>query len=63
MLSFDKGVTRSLRVGREFRRRSRQRQQDLARQSARVMASRGEMPGAVGGDVDVTRPEVELGHD
>lgn len=29
MISFDKDVTRSLRVGREFRRRSRLRQQQL----------------------------------
>ena len=63
MLSFDKGVTRSLRVGREFRRRSRQRQQDLARQNTQVTASRCEMPETVGWDVDVTGPEVELNHD
>ncbi len=30
MISFDKGVMRSLRVGREFRKRSRRRQRDLA---------------------------------
>ncbi|SJN10383.1 hypothetical protein FM113_08985 [Leucobacter sp. 7(1)] len=30
MISFDKGVMRSLRVGREFRERSRRRQQTRA---------------------------------
>lgn len=36
MISFDKGVKRSLRVGREFRERSRQRQQRTRNRSVRA---------------------------
>lgn len=35
MISFDRGVKRSLRVGREFRQRSRQRQQEATREHRR----------------------------
>lgn len=50
IISFDKGVARSLRVGREFRRRSRLRQQELAGNDPRQLVNR-ELSEACGIDV------------
>lgn len=44
MISFDKGVMRSLRVGREFRERSRRRQQARAGAIARTRIDVSPMP-------------------
>ncbi|NYD53584.1 hypothetical protein [Microbacterium pseudoresistens] len=54
MIGFDKGVTRSLRVGREFRRRSRQRQRHDKNRRSKAQAS-GRMSGVAG--IDKTSTE------
>lgn len=50
MIGFTKGVMRSLRVGREFRERSRQRQQKLAWRIQLTPADLSEMSPAPGID-------------
>ena len=50
MISFDKGVPRSLRVGREFRARSRQRQQNAVERHNRGVRINGDMSVSTGPD-------------